>query len=115
MAEDDDWEPGYIPPRGTQWQNAWTPLEPGQEYVPPEPRPGSLPADPAPRTLGSQPWAAAGYTVVALILVAAWWDFWRDAGKADGPERAEFAMGFVYLGAVTCVYVFCLWRWLVRR
>lgn len=115
MAEDDDWEPAYIPPRGTQWKDAWTPIEPGEEYVPPEPRPESLPPEPEPRTLRSRPWAAAGYALGGVFLASSWWGFWWEAGNAIGNAIAEYAGHFLFWGIITCVYLFALWRWLFRR
>ena len=115
MADEDDWEPAHIPPRGTQWKDAWTPIEPGEEYVPPEPRPESLPDDPEPRTLRSQPLVAAVFAVVGLLLVANWIALFWEASNTTGEGLTYFAWSFFWSGVFTCVYLFFLWRWLFGR
>lgn len=68
MADDDDWEPAYIPPRGTRWSRDGTPIEPGSADARDDFSDHSHP--------GEQRGISLGNIVLGLgsvLLVVAWW------------------------------------------
>lgn len=125
MADREQWEPAHIHPHGTEWNDQAGSPEPGEgdtapkaeaRFRPGVPEPGTKPAPkapvpaPKPRILG-----AVLVTLLGAALSLTWWGFWWEADNASGEALTQFAWSFLYLGAVTCVYLYFVWRWIIRK
>lgn len=115
MANDDDWEPAYIPPRGTRWNRDGTPIEPGSADARAESsdnvHPGEQVAESERRGM------SLGNIVVGLgtaALVVAWWG----ALGVDIPFvyiSAYPMLDFLVLSVASIAWVAFVYRWLTRH
>lgn len=105
----DDWEPP-----GSAAEDAFPkPVarsRPGAEKTAAQLRPTVRETEPK-----SRPWGALLIALGGAVLCLVWWAFWWEADHTVGTSLTQFAWPFLYLAAITCGYLFFVWRWIVRR
>ncbi|MFV0634216.1 hypothetical protein [Demequina sp.] len=126
MAEDDDWEPASIPPRGTRWtrdeDGAWVPDTSAPGEAPQEPAsdsnrdPDDWPTYHSPYEQARRRGASlvtAGVILGSVLLAVVWWGTLGAA--ASFVYISPYPMlDFIVLSSVTVAWCAFVWRWLNR-